>query len=261
MTMRTQGLLYSLFALLFLWSPSFAYETTQNNVVNIQKAIIEEDLSVSTAIHFGEDQKLDVGLAPLGSITQWVPRPGAMELPYGWMICDGSTVTDERSRYINTQVPDLRGRFIMGTDLHIDNHGATNGAETHNHVTDRPAHQHVVDHEHPAAGTTTSVGGEHNHVTFKMINKQWWGGDGTPMMQWRDGLGPEGRGIYPLTANGRADETHYTDINEGHVHTDPSSQIPEYTGSSEYSDTESVEGTTASHMPNYMNIYYIMRVI
>jgi len=51
---------------------------------------------------------------PLGTIHPWIRPDNTTPLPYGWLICDGSTVVDSSSQFNGKVIPDLRGNFPRG---------------------------------------------------------------------------------------------------------------------------------------------------
>jgi microcystin-dependent protein len=76
----------------------------------------------------------------------------ATSAPPGWWLCDGSLVTNTSSSLYNTNTPDLRGRFILGSGSGGGNIGSNNtstavgytsGEVTHIlQTTEMPTHLH-----------------------------------------------------------------------------------------------------------------------
>lgn len=132
---------------------------------------------------------------PIGMITPWAGL-AASPVPTGWLLCDGTAVSratyDELFALIGTQygvgdgsttfnVPDLRGRVIMGldnmgassanvvVDASADTVGGTLGTETHtlteaelpSHTHTGPSHSHTITHTHDI---------NHNHASFNSGN-------------------------------------------------------------------------------------------
>ena len=62
-----------------------------------------------------------IGTSPIGSIIMWAGRN--VNLPSNWKLCDGTT-------YNGIPTPDLRGRFVLGANIHQD--GATITSDTFN---------------------------------------------------------------------------------------------------------------------------------
>ena len=85
-------------------------------------------------------------LAPVGTISAWVPRPPggeAVELPEGWVRCDGATIPHP-SIWAGRNTPDLNGekRFLRGgadgevLGLQEDQ------LQDHEHEVSDPGHEH-----------------------------------------------------------------------------------------------------------------------
>lgn len=56
---------------------------------------------------------------PIGAVYPWYRRSSGTATPDGWVICDGSSVTDHQFPGLAGQtitLPDLRGKFVMGAD-------------------------------------------------------------------------------------------------------------------------------------------------
>jgi microcystin-dependent protein len=57
---------------------------------------------------------------PIGTIIMWNPIVDGKtqeSIPYGWAVCDGSKITINRNGVpFEYQTPDLRGRFVVGTN-------------------------------------------------------------------------------------------------------------------------------------------------
>lgn len=51
---------------------------------------------------------------PLGAVVDWYRFHADMPVPEGFVICDGSTITDPESTFVGRAVPDLRGKFVRG---------------------------------------------------------------------------------------------------------------------------------------------------
>lgn len=141
---------------------------------------------------------------PLGAIIPWWDNGGA--LPEGTLRCDGSSFVDtsfpELAVFLGaTVLPDLRGRFLRGTDAAggaFPGRGQTGGfADTQlpNHTHTVPIHGHGaqtlggggVDHLHGTGSLATAAAGNHDHG---------WG----PGTQWafKNAGSPLG---FPITGN------------------------------------------------------------
>jgi hypothetical protein len=117
---------------------------------------------------------LSNSLAPVGSIIMWSGTNAS--LPSNWKFCDGSNGT-----------PDLRGRFIMGTNRQLDGNtistgplnfwadrGTTGGSKdailvSHSHSVNDPGHSHsfaVGQHNNWLTGTPTSMADNQRNGTI-----------------------------------------------------------------------------------------------
>lgn len=117
---------------------------------------------------------------PLGAIVPWWDMGGAV--PEGMLRCDGvgfnGTTFPELAAYLgNTATPDLRGRFLRGTDAAggpFPGRGQTGGfadAQLANHSHQIPVHGHGaqtlggggVDHLHGVGSLFLGAAGQHGH--------------------------------------------------------------------------------------------------
>ena len=94
--------------------------------------------------------------APLGAIHPWIRQNNTIPLPYGWLICDGSTVVDSESSFNGKAIPDFRAKFPRGhNSLNNSNFSSdtiyyaggtipAGGANTNNlyHAHTTPGHTH-----------------------------------------------------------------------------------------------------------------------
>ena len=135
-------------------------------------------------------------LEPIGAITEWIRPDNTIPLPFGWLICDGSTVSDSESTFNGKALPDLRGKFPRGhATLSNANFAAdtlyftggtvpTGGADTVDlsHVHSMPTHRHTINALATSSRTSTNaflgwpfgdVGvGTHSH-TFPQTNTEF----------------------------------------------------------------------------------------
>jgi len=87
---------------------------------------------------------------PVGVVAMW--SGSVADLPLQWALCDGVNGT-----------PDLRGRFLVGTD---DDTGEIGGQTTHEHTMAPHAHTAAFPHDHPdniRVVETTTGNSSHRH--------------------------------------------------------------------------------------------------
>lgn len=95
--------------------------------VKIQASIALADAAAKQAnSSLGEVNLILAGLkakavVPIGTIVPWFPPKGPIEVPQGWVLCDG-----------NNGSPDLRDRFVLGT-ADAAKVGTPGGAKEHIH--------------------------------------------------------------------------------------------------------------------------------
>ncbi len=117
-----------------------------------------------TSIESDDTIKADLfegyGTVPLGTIIMCACGP--TDLPDGWALCDGSSTYTDHFGVVRP-VPDLSGRFIVGTGAAsgpgagATNYGAgaTGGEQVHTlTISEMPGHDH---------GGSTSTNGSHSH--------------------------------------------------------------------------------------------------
>jgi len=241
------------------------------------------------------------GAVPLGAVIDWW-RPNAdFPLPEGYQICDGSTVTDPTSPYVNFVLPDLSDKFVRGvSDTSLI--GQINGTATHTHSVDPPStgsssytHTHSVNP--PNTGTTsdshthsvnplarTSTTDTHNHIyTYFNTSENWWtydvNGNSFAAVNWSDGMDAAGTGWYPMGIAGTFSTTqNYYTNNDFHSHsvdilattstTDShthSVNLPTTTSTtdahSHSTDIGNFSSASSSSLPPYVGLLKLMRII
>ena len=84
-----------------------------NTEKNLEKLMLENELLKEKV------KKLDSEVAPIGTIVAWTPKPNQdtlnpVDLPDGWVLCDGSVIT--YGIWSGQSTPDLNGRkrFLRG---------------------------------------------------------------------------------------------------------------------------------------------------
>ena len=156
---------------------------------------------------------------PVGSIIMWYNTPS--HIPEGWHVCDGTNGT-----------PDLRGKFVLGSDDNgkypFDSQG---GEEQHTlTVGEMPSHGHS------SGSLKASNAGEHTHTIVYC--------DET------DSYFPPTSDCYALHGNNKRGTWTGKNINSSGSHTHTISGSTGLTGSSQ----------PHNNMPPYYAIYYIMKI-
>ncbi len=162
---------------------------------------------------------------PIGSIVPFFGKTD--QIPNGWHECDGSTISnpsknlgDADPNVEGIQVPDLRRKFIRGSENPIGNKGVTGGGKE-------------------------AVPIEHAHEWARVEGHRWFSynkaGQKFRVDDWGDGLGAEGTGEFPLKSHdNRATTSFYTN------------QKP--------IDVETREPIIVNTLPPYVDILYIIKV-
>jgi hypothetical protein len=82
---------------------------------------------------------------PVGGIISWAKSLGGapQTLPYGWVECNGQTLSDPRSVFNGQTMPDLNTsqRFLRGSSAS----GGVGGSESHTHSVDNEFNTTTVD--------------------------------------------------------------------------------------------------------------------
>lgn len=119
---------------------------------------------------------------PTGTIVSFAG--GSTSVPSGWLLCDGSTVSQTTyadlyalvTTVYNTggepagffRLPNLKGRIPVGrdsSDAAFDTLGETGGAKTHTLTTsEMPAHTHIQDQHTHTQNAHTHTQQSHNHT-------------------------------------------------------------------------------------------------
>ena len=131
------------------------------------------------------------GLVPIGGIVDWYRPDASFPVPNGYMIADGSTVSDSDSPLNNKTLPDLRSKFTKGAAT-INQIGVTGGLASHSHGLN-------------SATLTTSDVAEpphwHTWAMFDRSTNRWKSYSGSSekiLVDWGDGIGSGGEGNWPL---------------------------------------------------------------
>ncbi|MEM7798394.1 MAG: hypothetical protein AAF633_04310, partial [Chloroflexota bacterium] len=100
---------------------------------------------------------------PVGGVVDWWRPNTSVAIPDGYMVCDGSEVTDPESPYLGANTPDLRGQMVRGATA--DGEELTSGGASTQAVEFSNAKSVSVDvntstagaHEHGITGYTGSI--------------------------------------------------------------------------------------------------------
>ncbi len=148
---------------------------------------------------------------PTGAIMPFVGTVA----PHGWLLCDGSTFTDNannanlKALLGSTTTPDLRAMFLRGT-------GTGNG---HSGPTLKTVQQDdLKQHLHGVNLTTSSIG-NHSHAQYVTANdhsggtgiREDWGGDSSGLTRYSQGVNTGDAGAHSHTVNGNTETTGTTE--------------------------------------------------
>jgi len=131
------------------------------------------------------------GQVPIGGVVDWYRPDASFPVPEGYMVADGSTVTDPQSPLVNKVLPDLRAKFVQGATT-PDEIGTAGGMSSHSHGVNAAALRTSDVAEPPH---------QHTWAMFDRTTKKWKSSSGSSevvMVDWGDGLDSEGSGIWPL---------------------------------------------------------------
>ena len=169
--------------------------------------------------------------------------------PRGFRVCNGDSIDNSNSPIFNGAnkfLPDLTdNRFLHGSTT-VGSIGGQNSvtlttlnlpSHTHTINHDHGPHSHTIDHDHGAVAT-----GAHTHTITKVV-------------------GPTGSTLAPSNSTGQSGSQTTSS-------TTPSIDIPNFTGSSgganisfSGSSGSSGSGVAYENRPNYLSIFYIIRIV
>lgn len=135
---------------------------------------------------------------PIGGIIDWYQASADTPIPDGFVLAEGGMVSDARSPLDGMEVPDLRGRVVVGAEFSTEL-GAS-----------QPAHSEVL---------RTSTNGAHDHRWARVSGGDWHSGDGQALGTWGDGHDDNGSGIYPLMVENQRARSFDTSDAGNHSHT------------------------------------------
>ncbi|MDA3954937.1 MAG: hypothetical protein PF485_14920 [Bacteroidales bacterium] len=96
-----------------------------------------------------ESKFIGYGTVPVGGIMMWSGDPTI--LPAEWALCDGNGTYKDISNIIR-DIPDLRGKFVVGFDPDLPNYNSTwneGGQKSFVLTKDNiPEHNHTINHNH-----------------------------------------------------------------------------------------------------------------
>lgn len=104
------------------------------------------------------------GGVPVGAIISFSGTYSM--IPENWKICNGQTVSDERSPMNNYETPDLSNKFIMGAPQESEQKETGGNFTTAVSAVALPAHSHTIAHSHTAShnhSASASSTGNHTH--------------------------------------------------------------------------------------------------
>lgn len=142
--------------------------TTLKNTVATQKEDFDQQITDLESIIDG--QKLQIKDAvlkslPVGSVVAFARD--ATQVPTGWVLCDGRTISDASSIYNGYKVPDLSSHFIRGKGSN-ENLLSEGGSNYHSHTI--PSHTHEIGSHTHSFTTNENRGGSWsttiNYVTL-----------------------------------------------------------------------------------------------
>ncbi len=214
-------------------------ETDLNGGVNYTVSGTSELLSVPYALFCP-------GTVPAGSIIMY---SGTFEFDFtglgtgnlaGWALCNG-----------NNGTPDIRERFVMGTDSSSAISGI-GGKNTLNLTTAQlPPHEHFVGLEHGGHDHTATMSGEGSHqhsVTQGGIQLKWGDNGGVSNNYTESAGGQGGVGGNNILTDHKGDHTHTVYIHGDGAHTHYGYTNP--TGS----------GVPVDIVPAFVKLAYIMKL-
>lgn len=235
--------------------------------------------------------------SPAGVIS---PFAGASEnVPEGWLLCDGSEVS--RTQYAklfktigtlygegdgNTtfNLPDLRGRFVLGSNNSGYDLAKTGGEEAHalsvdelaSHTHTQQSHSHTISADSAGSHThtaTTSSNGSHTHTGSGTTSSNGVHAHSTDrgtavgsMNAFARASGTSSTGEYGMYSAGSHTHTYSftTSSSGGHTHTLTTSSNGSHTHSgSSNSVTPTIDtagkGLAHNNMPPYLALNYIIK--
>merc|ERR1719495_925340 len=127
-------------------------QVNKNSIQGNKNSIQANKNSITTA----QANIRNIHLAPLGTITAWVNRPGTNtahteNLPVGWIRCDGSVIPSP-SPWAGQKTPNINGenRFLRGGIDSTMLQKQDDSIQGHTHSVSDPGHSHGYDDKWPS---------------------------------------------------------------------------------------------------------------
>lgn len=181
---------------------------------------------------------------PIGSIIDWWRPNAGFPIPEGYVICDGTAISNVLSPLNGNLTPDFTDKYVLGTSDWAEA-GQSGGNLYHNHTVNANAnsaqsfnHSHTFDYK---SSFLVSTRGDHNHATlgqsgstdfdshdhiwasYNGANKNWssFNASGNPveMVDWGDGMDSGGTGHFPIQINNSDLNISASTSNNNHNHT------------------------------------------
>ena len=134
---------------------------------------------------------------PIGTVLDWWCSVDCT-IPDGFVIADGSLVSDAASPFNGENLPDLTDKFVRGTTS-VGNVGNTGGTLSHSHTHDHASQDtsKAGNHQHTVNPPPIIVSDSHNHVWTRYTgddSRIWraWNSDGATtfeMINWPNNAG------------------------------------------------------------------------
>jgi len=116
-----------------------------------------------------EKESRSIGDVPIGGVVPWLKNlTGVPNLPDGWVLCDGSVVSDNLSLLNGVTIPDLNGdnRFLRGNDTAGGEGGSETMAHTHTITTDTKLEGGGDEFDEVGNATTSGASNTENRPPF-----------------------------------------------------------------------------------------------
>ena len=154
--------------------------------------------------------KTQPGEVPLGAVIDWWRPDPTFPVPDGFLIADGTRVADPKSPLDGAVVPDLRRKFVRGAQ-DVADIGSSGGASEHVHVVTPPlSYTSYESHAHEWSHLQINPEGQRVWVSYDPQGQVVF------MVNWSNGIGDEGQGIFPIATGGLGESFHTTVVAHRH---------------------------------------------